>query len=1131
MPNHPVPPRRGRRAGTAAVLAVALAATLPSFGAVAAEADAPPEVGQGTHFLDHASYLEGMNDPDWYESNIPFVDLPDEKIQDVYYYRWRVWKEHLRYTNPDDGWILTEFLDCCGYAAPYQAIDAAAGHQITEGRWVRDREYLDDYTKFWLTGPGAGAKPATETFNPDTTDWAHQYSFWVASAAYGRAKVTGDLDGLADLLPELKKQYAGWDGQFDEDLGLYWSVPVWDAMELSASSAQSDDPYHGGDGFRPTLNSYQYGDASAISDIARLVGDDETAAEYAAKARALKAAMKKWLWDPERQFYLAMPREDNPDHELLDTREEIGYVPWQFGAADDGTSAAWSQLLDPQGFAAPFGPTTAERRSPWYTDGSDGCCHWDGPSWPFSTSQTLTGLANLLQDGPVQDVVTRDDYADALETYARTQYKNGKPYVAEAHSADQDRWIYDGQAHSEDYLHSTYTDLVLSGLLGLQPQADDTLRIDPLVPADWDHFAVENAPYHGHDVSVLWDEDGSHYGQGPGLKVYVDGRLVTSSDTVQGTTVTVGETLPAPGQDAPRVVNDAANALRTGYPKPIASYTWRSDDAWNGIDGKTWYDEVPQSTRWTNYSSPNAQDWYGVDLGVPTPVSHVRWSGYSDGGGVRPAAGYRLQYLHDGAWTDVPDQTRASDAPVGNGPNDVTFPQVTTTQLRLLFTNPAGAFVGVTELEAWSASSLDADVSVGPASAAGPVPVDGPTRVTVTVRDTTGEGLADAAASLALPAGWTSAPVGSAPGAVPAGGTADWAFTVTPPAGAASGATADVRAEATYTGPGGAASTHTRQSLRVAYPVGPTAPVGAWSLDEGRGTVAADSSGGGHDLALAGGPSWTAGAPGGTGAGGGTALTFDGKAQSAATSGPVLDTSGSFTVSARVNLASTGSWATAVSQDGTTTSGFFLQYSAADGRFAFSTEQGRALADAVPEKGRWYHLVGVRDANAGTYTLYVDGVAQKQVLSQASGPATSGAFAVGRGKAGGRAADLWPGAVDDVRAWQRALPAADVAALDADDAPALAVDVTAVGRCVGQNAYVAVRATNTDDVVQGLRLQTPFGSTTVAGVAPGKSASQSFNSRAGSIEGGSVTVTATGTVDGQDVTTDVTADYDAVSCR
>lgn len=1039
--SHTRPGKHGRRGVPALLAALAALALLVLCGATgpaqaAATADAAggtapaggpggspyPAVGPGTHFLDDASYLSGVDDPGWYESNIPFVDLPDATMQSVYYYRWRTYKEHLRYTDPQDGWISTEFLDCCGYAAPYQAIDAAAGHQITEGRWVRDQTYDDDYIRFWLTGPGAGAKPATDGVNADTTDWAHEYSVWLATAAYQQAQVTGDFSRLRGLLPALVRQYRGWDKQFDPGLGLYWSVPVWDAMEFSASSYASGDPYHGGAGYRPTLNSYQYGDAEAISAIAAMSGDSRLAAEYAGRAARLKTSMQKWLWDPSRGFYYTMPRDGNPGHKLSDTREEIGYLPWMFGAAQPGDSGAWSQLLDPQGFASAYGPTTAERRSPWFMHEAGDCCRWDGPSWPFSTSQTLTGLANLLDDGAPQHTVTQEDFAAALATYARTQTRNGQPYVAEAHDPDNDRWIYDGYDHSEDYNHSTYTDLVLSGLIGLRPQSGGSLRVQPLVPASWDHFAAENVPYHGHNVTVLWDRDGSHYHQGAGLRIYLDGRLVRSSATLKDTTVGVGATVPAAPSD---LVNDAANPLRTGYPKPLTSYTWQNDNAWNALDGKVWYDQVPENTRWTNYSSPNAQDFYGVDFGAPTSVSDVRWYGYDDGGGVRPAAAYRLQSWDGSAWQDVPGQTRAQPQPVGDGLNRITFPALTTTKLRLLFTDPPGAFVGVTEFEAWGASSKDATVAVGPLNANGLLVAGSSTAVDVTVHNTSGGRLTAASVALAAPAGWTARPAGAGPSSLRPGATAVWHFTVTAPAGTAPGTEAAVMATASYRPQHGpAASTHRLQNVRTPFPPGQQAPVGVWSLDEGAGTVAHDSAGG-HDAAVSGGPSWVPGVSG-------TALQLDGAGgQSAQTSGPVLDTTGNFTVGAWVRLDRTGGWATAVSQDGPVSSGFYLQYSAADNRLAFSTGEGRALSDQPPVTGRWYHLVGVHDADAGTYTLYVDGAAQSTVWHQPAGDAAPGPLAIGRAFSGGRAADFWPGALDQVQTWNRALSAADVAALDA----------------------------------------------------------------------------------------------------
>jgi len=45
-------------------------------------------------------------------------------------------------------------------------------------------------------------------------------------------------------------------------------------------------------------------------------------------------------------------------------------------------------------------------------------CQWNGPSWPYATSVTLTALANLL-NGPPQDHIGPKDYLALLKTYAK----------------------------------------------------------------------------------------------------------------------------------------------------------------------------------------------------------------------------------------------------------------------------------------------------------------------------------------------------------------------------------------------------------------------------------------------------------------------------------------------------------------------------------------------------------------------------------------------------------------------------------------------------------------------------------------------------------------------------------------
>lgn len=65
---------------------------------------------QTTNFLDHAAYLEGFDDKQFYLDTIPFIDIPDQQIQDVYYYRMSVIKRHIKLTYGAAGWIATEYV-------------------------------------------------------------------------------------------------------------------------------------------------------------------------------------------------------------------------------------------------------------------------------------------------------------------------------------------------------------------------------------------------------------------------------------------------------------------------------------------------------------------------------------------------------------------------------------------------------------------------------------------------------------------------------------------------------------------------------------------------------------------------------------------------------------------------------------------------------------------------------------------------------------------------------------------------------------------------------------------------------------------------------------------------------------
>ncbi|OLF11647.1 glycoside hydrolase [Actinophytocola xinjiangensis] len=206
-------------------------------------------------------------------------------------------------------------------------------------------------------------------------------------------------------------------------------------------------------------------------------------------------------------------------------------------------------------------------------------------------------------------------------------------------------------------------------------------------------------------------------------------------------------------------------------------------------------------------------------------------------------------------------------------------------------------------------------------------------------------------------------------------------------------------------------------------PPGPGTPgadgIHYYPFSEATGTTTADAVGD-ADATLVNGPTWTEGRDG-------TGLQFAGESF-VDTGAALTDTTGNYSVAAWVKLDSLDGFATAVSQDGTSNSGYFLQYSGADNRFAFSFVGVRALAPAAPEVGRWYHLVGVRDVVSGTLRLYVDGQPAGSATACTAGP-SEGNTVIGRAKFGGNPVDHWRGAIDQVHVYDRALPAVEVADL------------------------------------------------------------------------------------------------------
>jgi hypothetical protein len=467
----------------------------------------------------------------WMESNIPLFDSSNKQFEEMYYFRWYAWEKHL--VSTQHGFIITEWLprpsDPTGF---FGALPDAAPFHLGEARWLRNPKIAADYASLWAD-PAAGAR---------------KYSFPWAESVRQVTLATGDKKLGTDLLDALIANYKAWDDHLDPAIGMYWQIDTRDAMEKSI----------GGDGYRTPLNTYMLADARAIAEFARDSHLPEIVGLYAAKSDSLRHLIEMRLWNPKDEFYEDLsPAADSgirKEKKFIDpgttlqfsgVRELIGYIPWEYYSPTPSHAAAWRQLFDPQGFAGKYGPTTAERRSPRFRFASDDQCTWNGPSWPYATTQTLLALANLL-NGPPQNDISSKKYYQLFSNYVLSQHiklPSGRviEWIDEDLDADTDEWIAKDMLIAKQkqvgrgnyYNHSGFADPLITGLIGLRPRSDTRIIINPLLPpGTWSYFAIDGLPYHGHLLTIVYDETGAHYQQGRGLILFADGKKLASRATL-----------------------------------------------------------------------------------------------------------------------------------------------------------------------------------------------------------------------------------------------------------------------------------------------------------------------------------------------------------------------------------------------------------------------------------------------------------------------------------------------------------------------------------------------------------------------------------------------------------------------
>jgi len=182
-------------------------------------------------------------------------------------------------------------------------------------------------------------------------------------------------------------------------------------------------------------------------------------------------------------------------------------------------------LLDRFCFLAPYGLRTADASHSEYNKPFDHECLWNGPVWPFATSQTLTAAIEYLHSAQ-KPVISNEEWLGLLLTYAYSHRDaDGTPCLDENMDPETGIWLAreimrkwnrpgKDSTRGQHYNHSTFIDLVMTGICGIIPSSENRLVIHPL-GTSIETFSVSDVHYHGHTVDIEWDKTS-------GLRVKVD---------------------------------------------------------------------------------------------------------------------------------------------------------------------------------------------------------------------------------------------------------------------------------------------------------------------------------------------------------------------------------------------------------------------------------------------------------------------------------------------------------------------------------------------------------------------------------------------------------------------------------
>jgi PKD repeat protein len=504
------------------------------------------------------THLEEYNQ--WWVDNVPYIDLPDQNVKKMSYYRTFLNRFNLVDANiPGNDYQFPVSIE--GVLGYNNAI------QLTQPMHLQDLKYFRNpiYAYGNLLSSGEMSRCSAFTDNPGSHSWGNTYEQYIAREAWNSYKVHGGDDALVrnfayyaecDIRGQLDKYDTQGNHLIEYPHG-FLTGNDFDATPFVWAHPNQGNPANRQD---RAETAFWYAGARAAAEAYELLGRDDKAAELDEIAGNMHAAIMT-LWDDAP---VEPEGDQRPGHVFKHRTVNSGQlIPWK----DQQNFAPFIERVpptdDPQyREALRYYADAAEFPiMPFYTanqaDKAEAAAMGRGGSNNFSNiNSTLQAqvFSAAIRDYP-SEYVTPGMYRALLEWLTWVQYVGGdnqRPNNNEYFF----NWNPNNQTFGRFTIHhnilGAYNFMLFDDVIGIRPRLDDVVELWP-IDIGWDYFAVNNVRYHGKDLTMVWDRV-NHYGDEvpEGFSAYLDGQRLFTLDGLAHVTFDgeTGEVTVLDGSDA-----------------------------------------------------------------------------------------------------------------------------------------------------------------------------------------------------------------------------------------------------------------------------------------------------------------------------------------------------------------------------------------------------------------------------------------------------------------------------------------------------------------------------------------------------------------------------------------------------